>query len=82
MSMGEHTEITAKEWQIGREEQDEIALASHRTAVAAWDRGFFDDLVIPIGGRDARHHPAQGHVAREARAPAAVVRPHQRQGHA
>ena len=30
--------------------------------------------------RQARHHPAQGHLAREARAPAAVVRPHQRQG--
>ena len=49
LSMGEHTEITAKEWGIGRVEQDEIALASHRNAVAAWDRGFFDDLVIPVG---------------------------------
>lgn len=50
LSMGEHTEITAKEWQIGRKQQDEIALASHQHAVAAWDRGFFDDLVIPMGG--------------------------------
>lgn len=49
MSMGEHTEVSAKEWQIGRVEQDEIALASHQTAVAAWERGFFDDLVIPMG---------------------------------
>ena len=49
MSMGEHTEITAKEWAIGRKEQDEIALASHRNALAAWDRGFFDDLVLPMG---------------------------------
>lgn len=49
LSMGEHTEITAKEWGIGRAEQDEIALASHRHTVAAWDRGFFDDLVIPLG---------------------------------
>src|SRR3954468_2183205 len=49
LSMGEHTEITAKEWQIGRQEQDEIALHSHRNAVAAWDKGFFDDLVIPLG---------------------------------
>ncbi|MDI1286563.1 MAG: acetyl-CoA C-acyltransferase [Reyranella sp.] len=49
MSMGEHTEITAKEWEIGRAEQDEIALQSHRNSVAAWERGFFDDLVIPIG---------------------------------
>ena len=36
----------------------------------------------PAGRRQTRHHPAQGHLAREARAPAAVVRPHQRQGHA
>lgn len=50
LSMGEHTEITAKEWQIGRVEQDEIALQSHRGAVEAWDKGFFDDLVIDIGG--------------------------------
>ena len=49
LSMGEHTEITAKEWGISRTEQDEIALQSHRRAVAAWDEGFFDDLVIPIG---------------------------------
>ena len=48
--MGEHTEITAKEWQIGRAEQDEIALASHQRAVAGWENGFFDDLVIPMGG--------------------------------
>jgi acetyl-CoA C-acetyltransferase len=47
-SMGEHTEITAKEWSIPRAEQDEIALASHRHAVAARERGFFDDLVIPV----------------------------------
>jgi len=49
-SMGEHTEITAREWSIARGEQDEIALASHRNAVAAWERGFFDDLVIPFAG--------------------------------
>src|SRR6195256_6572436 len=50
LSMGEHTEITAKEWQVGRPEQDEIALASHQHAVAGWEKGFFDDLVIPVGG--------------------------------
>ncbi len=49
LSMGEHTEITAKEWQIGRVEQDQLALQGHQRAVAAWDRGFFDDLVIPVG---------------------------------
>jgi len=49
LSMGEHTEITAKEWQIGRAEQDALALASHRNAVAGWENGFFDDLVISVG---------------------------------
>jgi acetyl-CoA C-acetyltransferase len=49
LSMGEHTEITAKEWKIDRADQDAIALTSHRRAIAAWDRGFFDDLVIPVG---------------------------------
>ena len=49
LSMGEHTEITAKEWEIRREDQDQIALESHQRAIAGWERGFFDDLVIPIG---------------------------------
>src|SRR5689334_16298670 len=49
LSMGEHTEITAKEWQIGRAEQDQWALESHKRSVAGWERGFFDDLVIPVG---------------------------------
>lgn len=59
MSMGEHTEITARQWQIGRADQDAVALASHRTAVAAWDNGFFDDLVIPFAGltRDTLPRP-------------------------
>ncbi|MGC1303751.1 MAG: acetyl-CoA C-acyltransferase [Caulobacteraceae bacterium] len=48
LSMGQHTEITAKQWKISRTEQDELALASHVKAVAAWERGFFDDLVIPV----------------------------------
>ncbi len=38
LSMGEHTEITRKEWDIPRQRQDEIALASHRNAIAARDR--------------------------------------------
>ena len=49
LSMGEHTEITVKEWSIGRQEQDQLALQGHQRAIIAWDRGFFDDLVIPIG---------------------------------
>ncbi|HEY7575933.1 MAG TPA: acetyl-CoA C-acyltransferase, partial [Thermoanaerobaculia bacterium] len=48
-SMGEHCEEMAKEWNIGRMEQDALALESHRRAIAATDRGFFDDLV-PVAG--------------------------------
>jgi acetyl-CoA C-acetyltransferase len=50
MSMGEHTELMAKEWGISRQAQDEIALASHRKGSAAWKAGFYDDLVVPFGG--------------------------------
>lgn len=49
MSMGEHTEITAKEWNISRDAQDRFALDSHQRAITAWERGFFDDLVLPLG---------------------------------
>jgi acetyl-CoA C-acetyltransferase len=49
-SMGEHSEETAKEWQIGRVEQDTLALQGHQRAVAAQDRGFFDDLIVPVDG--------------------------------
>ena len=48
LSMGEHTEITARQWEIPRQRQDELALQSHQRAIAAWDAGFFDDLVEPL----------------------------------
>jgi acetyl-CoA C-acetyltransferase len=50
MSMGEHAAITAKEMGIKRVDQDELAAASHRNMAAAYDRGFFDDLVTPFLG--------------------------------
>ncbi len=50
LSMGEHTAITARVWGLGREEQDELAVASHRNLAAAYERGFFDDLVTPYRG--------------------------------
>jgi len=49
LSMGKHTEITAKQWQIARVDQDRFALEDHQRAIAAWERGFFDDLVIALG---------------------------------
>ena len=50
LSMGEHCEEMAKEWRIGRAEQDVLALASHKKAAAAWGSGFFNDLVVPFSG--------------------------------
>ncbi|BBZ36989.1 acetyl-CoA C-acetyltransferase [Mycobacterium conspicuum] len=50
LSMGEHAAITAKEMGIRRVDQDELAVASHRNMAAAYDRGFFDDLVTPFLG--------------------------------
>ena len=54
-TMGDHMEKTAKAWRISREAQDDWALKSHQRAVAGWERGFFDDLVIqlPELARDA-----------------------------
>jgi len=53
LSMGEHQAITTAEWGIGRQEQDELAAASHRNLAAAYDRGFFADLVTPFLGLSA-----------------------------
>lgn len=50
MSMGEHAAITAKKMGIKRVDQDELAAASHRNMAAAYDRGFFDDLISPYLG--------------------------------
>lgn len=50
LSMGDHTEITVKEWQVSREEQDQIAFNSHKNLLAAYDRGFFTELVTPFEG--------------------------------
>jgi acetyl-CoA C-acetyltransferase len=48
LSMGEHAALTAKVWEITREAQDELAAASHQHLAAAYERGFFDDLVTPF----------------------------------
>jgi acetyl-CoA C-acetyltransferase len=50
LSMGESTELTAKEWGITRQDQDELALSSHQKAAAAYDAGFYADLVTPFQG--------------------------------
>ena len=50
MSMGQHCEVMAKEWKIRREDQDLLAYESHNKAAAAWEAGFYDDLVVPFSG--------------------------------
>lgn len=59
LSMGEHCELMAKEWQIPREEQDELALRSHQNLAKAYDSGFFTDLMTPYKGltRDNNMRP-------------------------
>ena len=59
LSMGEHCAIMAAEWEVGREEQDELAVQSHHNLAAAYERGFMDDLVNPYLGleRDQNLRP-------------------------
>jgi acetyl-CoA C-acetyltransferase len=53
LTMGASTEITAKEWEITREAQDLLAFESHHKAAAAYQEGFYSDLVIPYNGVEA-----------------------------
>ena len=50
LSMGESMELTAKEWELTREDQDAFALESHRKAAIAQEEGFYDDLVVEYRG--------------------------------
>ncbi len=50
MSMGEHAQVTAKEWDIAREDQDKLAWESHQKLARAYDEGFFNDLLTPMAG--------------------------------
>lgn len=50
LSMGEHAALTAQEWGITREAQDELAAASHQKLGAAYDAGWFEDQITPFRG--------------------------------
>ncbi len=52
LSMGESTEFTAQQWDVQREHQDQLALSSHIKAAAAYDAGWFGDLVVPFRGAE------------------------------
>ncbi|KMS88420.1 acetyl-CoA acetyltransferase [Streptomyces regensis] len=51
LSMGEHASLTANSWDISRADQDELAATSHQRLAAAYDAGFFDDLLMPFLGQ-------------------------------
>ena len=50
LSMGQHTELMAQQWKVGRAEQDQLAFDSHRKAAAAYKSGYMDDLLVPCAG--------------------------------
>ncbi|MDH2412533.1 thiolase family protein [Nocardioides sp. CER19] len=50
VSLGEANEQLQDKYGVGRDRQDEFAVRSHRLAAAAWDEGFYDDLVTPVEG--------------------------------
>jgi len=68
LSMGQSTEITAKQWEISRQDQDSLALASHQKAAAAYRDGFYADLVVPFQGaaedNNIRHDTSMEKLAR------------------
>lgn len=53
LSMGQHTELTAKHYGIKREDQDQLALESHQNMAKAYDEGFFKDMITPFLGLEA-----------------------------
>jgi acetyl-CoA C-acetyltransferase len=64
LSMGQHCEIMAKEWNIAREDQDRLAYESHRNAAAAYEAGFYSDLIVPFGGLE-RDNNLRGDISLE-----------------
>lgn len=52
LSMGEHQALTAAEWGISREAQDELTLRSHHNLARAYEEGWQDDLITPFHGLD------------------------------
>ncbi|MFC8568876.1 acetyl-CoA C-acetyltransferase [Streptomyces sp. NPDC057245] len=63
LSMGEHAAVTARAWGITREDQDALAATSHRRLAAAYERGLFQDLVVPFRGLDRDQNLRPGSTA-------------------
>ncbi|MGH0428476.1 acetyl-CoA C-acetyltransferase [Bacillus mycoides] len=52
--MGETAENLVDQYEITREEQDEVALRSHTLALQAIESGYFDDQIVPISIKERR----------------------------
>ncbi|MDN6499742.1 MAG: acetyl-CoA C-acyltransferase, partial [Yaniella sp.] len=60
LSMGEHQALTTHDWGVTRHEQDEIAMNSHKNMAAAYEEGFFNDLMTPFRGLDRDNNMRPG----------------------
>jgi len=49
-SMGQHCELMAQQWEITREDEDELSLKSHQNGIMGYETGFYQDLVVPFQG--------------------------------
>jgi len=54
LTMGQSADLMAREYKVGRQEQDEFALQSHQRANAAWDKGFFQSHVCKVATPDGK----------------------------
>jgi acetyl-CoA C-acetyltransferase len=50
LTMGQHCELMAQEWNISRADQDQLAFDSHSKAAEAYRSGWMDDLIVPCAG--------------------------------
>lgn len=62
LSMGQHCELMAKEWNLNQREQDELALQSHQNALNAWKNGFYDSLVTPYLDATKDNNPRESTI--------------------
>ncbi len=47
-AMGNAAELCARECKISREDQDQFAIESYKRSQAAWEKGYFDEEVVPV----------------------------------
>lgn len=57
VAMGNFADATAEKHQISREEQDAFAISSYKKSAEAWEKGFFQDEVVPVEVPQRRVEP-------------------------